>query len=184
MNRTYPGSCVWHTTRPKPAEIINWDFPTWLQNCHEFLRCSGVLARSLAVNRLPNLTHGAHCLTRNVTEQVSANDWGGVTESARCRRWREGSAWARGARWCRRWRSATGRPSERRRGASSMSGARRRAGIASMRCAHFGDARLSCRARSLGKILREIPSSGRGATGSVNESVMPPFVVPPLPIVP
>src|SRR3984893_19238399 len=73
-----------------------------------------------------------HCLTRNVTEQVSANDWGGVTESARCRRWREGSAWARGARGCRRWRSATGRPSERGRGASSMSCARRRAGIASM----------------------------------------------------
>ena len=36
---------------------------------------------------------GAHC---------PADDWGGVTESGRCRRWREGSAWARGARWCRR----------------------------------------------------------------------------------
>ena len=43
-----------------------------------------------------------HCLTRNVTEQVPADDWGGVTESGRCRRWREGSVWARGARWCRR----------------------------------------------------------------------------------
>jgi hypothetical protein len=62
---------------------------------------------------------GAHCLTRNVTEQVPANDWGNDTESGRCRRWREGSAWARGARWCRRWRSASCRPSGGRRGASS-----------------------------------------------------------------
>ncbi len=45
---------------------------------------------------------GAHCLTQNVTGQLLADDWGGVTESGRCRRWREGSAWARGARWCRR----------------------------------------------------------------------------------
>ena len=51
-------------------------------------------------------------------------------------------------RWCRRWRSATGRPSGGRRGASSMSCARRPAGIASMRCVHFGNARLSSRARS------------------------------------
>ena len=35
-----------------------------------------------------------------------------------------------------------------RRGASSMSYARRPAGIASMRCAHFGDTRLSRRERS------------------------------------
>jgi hypothetical protein len=44
----------------------------------------------------------AHCLIRNVTEQVPANDWGGVTESGRCRRWREESAWARGGKWYRR----------------------------------------------------------------------------------
>jgi hypothetical protein len=43
-----------------------------------------------------------HCLTQNVTGQLPADDWGGVAESGRCRRWREGSAWARGARWCRR----------------------------------------------------------------------------------
>jgi chromosome partitioning protein len=47
------------------------------------------------------ILRGGHCLTRNVTGQVLANDWGGYTESGRCRRWREGSAWARGARWCR-----------------------------------------------------------------------------------
>jgi hypothetical protein len=47
-------------------------------------------------------------LIMNVTEQVPANDWGNVTESGRCRRWREGSAWARGARWCRRWRERYG----------------------------------------------------------------------------
>src|SRR5436305_6548073 len=62
---------------------------------------------------------GAHCLTKNVTGQVLANDWGGVTESDRCRRWSEESAWAHGARWCRRWRSATDRPSGRKRGAFS-----------------------------------------------------------------
>ncbi|MEH2503718.1 hypothetical protein V1290_002529 [Bradyrhizobium sp. AZCC 1578] len=44
----------------------------------------------------------AHCLILNVTGQLLADDWGGATESGRCRRWREGSAWARGARWCRR----------------------------------------------------------------------------------
>src|SRR5437867_1356534 len=60
---------------------------------------------------------GAHCLTKNVTGQVLANDWGGVTESDRCRRWSEELAWAHGARWCRRWRSATDRPSGRKRGA-------------------------------------------------------------------
>ena len=49
------------------------------------------------------------------------------------------SAWARGARWCRRWRSATARRDGVRRGASSTSFARRRAGIASMRCARLGD---------------------------------------------
>jgi hypothetical protein len=48
-----------------------------------------------------SLARPAHCLTKNVTEQVPADDWGGVTESGRCRRWREGSAWARGERWCR-----------------------------------------------------------------------------------
>src|ERR1700736_4358363 len=30
-----------------------------------------------------------HCLTQNVTGQLLADDWGGVTESVRCRRWRE-----------------------------------------------------------------------------------------------
>ena len=43
-------------------------------------------------------TNAAHCLIRNVTGQVPADDWGGDTESGRCRRWRDGSAWARGAR--------------------------------------------------------------------------------------
>jgi hypothetical protein len=47
------------------------------------------------------MSYGTHCLTKNVTEQVPADDWGGVTESGRCRRWLEGSAWARGERWCR-----------------------------------------------------------------------------------
>jgi len=89
-----------------------------------------------------------HCLTRNVTEQVPADDWGGGTESGRCRRWREGSAWAHGARCYRRWRSGIGRPSGRRRGASSTSYARQQVGIASTRCAHLGNARLSRRASS------------------------------------
>ena len=44
----------------------------------------------------------AHCLTQNVTGQLLADDWGGVTESVRWPLWRERSAWARGARWCRR----------------------------------------------------------------------------------
>ena len=48
----------------------------------------------LRVNRLPKNwkpIRGAHCLTQNVTGQFPADDWGGVTESGRCRRWREGS---------------------------------------------------------------------------------------------
>src|SRR5208337_5625366 len=44
---------------------------------------------------------GAHCLTRNVTGQIPADEWAGVTESDRWCRWRDGSAWARGARFCR-----------------------------------------------------------------------------------
>jgi hypothetical protein len=44
----------------------------------------------------------AHCLTQNVTGQLLADDWGGVTESVRWPLWRERSAWARGARSCRR----------------------------------------------------------------------------------
>jgi len=73
---------------------------------------------------------GAHCLTRNVTEEVSADDWGSAAESGRWRAWRELSAWARGERFCRRWRSATGRRGGWRRGASSTRCAGRRAGIA------------------------------------------------------
>ena len=57
----------------------------------------------------------------------------------RWRLWRERSAWARGARSCRRWRSATGRRGGRRRDGSSTSCARRRAGIASMRCGRSGN---------------------------------------------
>ena len=72
-------------------------------------------------------------------DEVPADDWGRVTESDRCRRWRDGSAWARGARCCRRWRSATDWRGGRRRGGSSTSCARRRAGIASMRCGRLRD---------------------------------------------
>src|SRR6516162_4899879 len=85
----------------------------------------------------------AHCLTKNVTEQLPASNWGGDTESGRCRRWREESACERGARWCWLWPSATSRQSDRPRGASSTSYARRRVGIASMRCGHFGNTKLS-----------------------------------------
>jgi DNA polymerase-3 subunit epsilon len=55
---------------------------------------------------------------RKCYRRSCADDWGGVTESCRWRRWRDGSAWARGARWCGRWRSATGRQDGARRGAS------------------------------------------------------------------
>ena len=51
-------------------------------------------------------------------------DWGRDTESDRCRRWRDASAWARGARSQWRWRSATEWRGERRRGGSSTSCAR------------------------------------------------------------
>src|ERR1700726_3725031 len=46
----------------------------------------------------------AHCLIQNVTGQLPADDWGGVTESVRWPLWRERSAWARGAGWFRRGR--------------------------------------------------------------------------------
>jgi hypothetical protein len=49
-----------------------------------------------------NLDADAHCLILNVTEQLLADDWGGVTESVRWPLWRERLAWARGARWFRR----------------------------------------------------------------------------------
>ena len=135
--------------------------------------CPGV-SLVLASSNPPPLD--THCLTRNVTEEVPADDWGGVTELGRCRRWREGSAWARGARCCRRWRSATGRPSGRRRGASSMSCARRPAGIASMRCGHFGNARLSSRARSrhresAGAVRRDDQRCADGVVGGVGSGV-------------
>jgi hypothetical protein len=47
---------------------------------------------------------GAHCLTKNVTGQADCQDWDLCTESDRCRRWQDRSAWVRGARWCWRWR--------------------------------------------------------------------------------
>ena len=81
----------------------------------------------------------AHCLTRNVTGEVSVDDWGSAAESARWRSWRELSAWARGARFCQRWRNAIGRRGGGRRDAFSTSCAPRWAGIASMRCARLDD---------------------------------------------
>jgi hypothetical protein len=48
--------------------------------------------------------------------KIPAGNWGGDTESGRCRRWREESACDHGARWCRRWPSATGRRSDRPKG--------------------------------------------------------------------
>jgi hypothetical protein len=80
-----------------------------------------------------------HCLTRDVTGQIPADEWAGVTESGRWRRWRDRSAWARGARFCRRWRNAIGRRGGGRRGAFSTSCAPRWAGIASMQCARLDD---------------------------------------------
>ena len=35
--------------------------------------------------------------------RTDRQDWGGDTESDRCRRWQDGSAWVRGARSRRRW---------------------------------------------------------------------------------
>jgi CubicO group peptidase (beta-lactamase class C family) len=75
-----------------------------------------------------------HCLIENVTEESPADDWDCVTESGRWRRWRDGSAWARGARYWGRWQSATDRRGGPRRGAFSMSSVPRQAGIASTRC--------------------------------------------------
>lgn len=89
-----------------------------------------------------------HCLIQNVTGQLLADDWVGAIELVRWRLWRERSAWARGARWCRRLRSVIGRPNELRTGGSSTSCARRRAGIANMRCARSGNAGRLDRARS------------------------------------
>src|SRR3984885_2238923 len=63
----------------------------------------------------------AHCLTKNVTGQTDRQDWGWCTESDRCRRWRDRSAWVRGARWCWRWRNATGWRGGRRKGGYSTS---------------------------------------------------------------
>jgi len=48
---------------------------------------------------------------------------------------------ARPAKWCRRVMERYRSAKRRRRGASSTRYVRRRAGIASMRCAHFGNAR-------------------------------------------
>ena len=90
---------------------------------------------------------GAYCLTRNVTGEVSADDWGSAAESARWRSWQEPSAWARVARFCQRWRNATGRQGGGRRDASSTRCAGRRVGIASMRCGRCGDATSTRRLR-------------------------------------
>jgi DNA replication protein DnaC len=103
------------------------------------LRHPGPLRRGERYRQNPPLK-GAHCLTRNVTGEVSADDWGGATESARWCSWRERSAWARGARFCRRWRSTTGRQGGWRKGASLTRCAAQRAGIASTRCGHCGGA--------------------------------------------
>jgi DNA replication protein DnaC len=91
------------------------------------------------VGSLLDADPGAHCLTRNVTGEVSVDDWGSAAESARWRSWRELSAWARGARFCQRWRNAIGRRGGGRRDAFSTSCAPRWAGIASMRCARLDD---------------------------------------------
>ena len=54
---------------------------------------------------------------RKCYRRSCADDCGGVAELDRWRRWRDRSAWARGARSFGRWRSATGRQDGARRGA-------------------------------------------------------------------
>src|SRR5262249_27778164 len=84
--------------------------------------------------------------------------------------WRDESAWARAVKWCRRWRSATGRPGGRKRGVSSTSCARRRAGIANMRCVRSGDTRRrtgSMHRERQAQVRRDHQGCADGTLGSI-----------------
>lgn len=50
--------------------------------------------RANARRHFAQTSSDAHCLTYNFTGQVPADYWGGVANRTRCRRWREGLAWA------------------------------------------------------------------------------------------
>jgi hypothetical protein len=127
----YPGTLTWYEMR-KANRIVSFDWEKYDQG-HVVYRPAQMSGDELRLGHaqafrnfysLPSIATrfpirggrhraqwlicscaGAHCLTRNVTEQLPA------------------------------WRIATGRPSGRKRGASSTNCAQRRAGIASMRCA-------------------------------------------------
>src|SRR6516225_5583709 len=93
---------------------------------------------------------------RECYRRIRADDWGGVTESDRWRRWRIGSAWAPGARYWRRWEIATYRRDDKRRIAFSVRVCSHRVIRETVRNAH--EATLEVLARSLRR-----PSLGRGS---------------------